>query len=375
MTKIYLIRHVQAEGNLYRIMQGHWDGDVTALGRVQADALSKAFRGVHTDAAYSSDLYRAMFTARAAARYSGVSITPREDLREINMGSWEARYFGDIQHREPEMLNYFMTDPEKWHVEGSESYRHAGERCIAALCDIARSHPDGTVIVVSHGVTIRSALCILTGTPFTDKKALPICSNAAINTLIYDNGALKVREVNNIKHLEAENLLSWRDIPMLRTESFDPASDKEYYESCYADAWLSAHGDLHSFIAMPYYRSAISHYKEHHMALQRAFDGDIDAGLLDLDPLRGASEGCGWVSLLYLKPEYRHMGCGIQLLSRAYVFYRALGRRRLRLHCSSDNTDALSFYKKWGFKVISSEMSAESELLLLEKDLERFTDA
>ena len=31
MTEIYLIRHVQAEGNLYRVMQGHFDGAVTAL--------------------------------------------------------------------------------------------------------------------------------------------------------------------------------------------------------------------------------------------------------------------------------------------------------------------------------------------------------
>ena len=32
MTQIYLIRHTQAEGNRYRMMQGHWDGDVTPLG-------------------------------------------------------------------------------------------------------------------------------------------------------------------------------------------------------------------------------------------------------------------------------------------------------------------------------------------------------
>ena len=32
MTEIYLIRHVQTEGNLYRVMQGHYDGAVTPLG-------------------------------------------------------------------------------------------------------------------------------------------------------------------------------------------------------------------------------------------------------------------------------------------------------------------------------------------------------
>ena len=32
MTEIYIIRHAQSEGNLYRMMQGNWDGDVTPLG-------------------------------------------------------------------------------------------------------------------------------------------------------------------------------------------------------------------------------------------------------------------------------------------------------------------------------------------------------
>ena len=43
MTEIYVIRHVQAEGNLYRHMQGHWDGDVTAVGVRQRDALAERF--------------------------------------------------------------------------------------------------------------------------------------------------------------------------------------------------------------------------------------------------------------------------------------------------------------------------------------------
>ena len=40
MTEIYLIRHTQAEGNLYRMMQGHRDGDVTALGWREIEALA-----------------------------------------------------------------------------------------------------------------------------------------------------------------------------------------------------------------------------------------------------------------------------------------------------------------------------------------------
>ncbi len=44
MTEIYLIRHAQAEGNRFRIMQGHWDGGVTELGRRQIALLSDRLR-------------------------------------------------------------------------------------------------------------------------------------------------------------------------------------------------------------------------------------------------------------------------------------------------------------------------------------------
>lgn len=55
MTKIYLIRHAEAEGNLYRRIQGRWDGSITPLGLQQIDALAQRFRREHIDALYCSD--------------------------------------------------------------------------------------------------------------------------------------------------------------------------------------------------------------------------------------------------------------------------------------------------------------------------------
>lgn len=65
MTKIYLIRHVQAEGNLFRMMQGHWDGEATALGLRQAALLGVRMKDEPLDAIYVSDLSRAVLTAEA----------------------------------------------------------------------------------------------------------------------------------------------------------------------------------------------------------------------------------------------------------------------------------------------------------------------
>ena len=58
MTIIYLIRHAEAEGNLYRRIHGWYDALVTENGLRQIQALEQRFQGEHFDAVWSSDLYR-----------------------------------------------------------------------------------------------------------------------------------------------------------------------------------------------------------------------------------------------------------------------------------------------------------------------------
>ena len=96
MTEIYLIRHAQAEGNRFRIMQGHWDGGVTELGRQQIALLSDRLRDLRFDAVCSSDLYRAMLTASAVYRPRSLPLFTTPALRELNIGPWEQLFFGNL---------------------------------------------------------------------------------------------------------------------------------------------------------------------------------------------------------------------------------------------------------------------------------------
>ena len=83
MTKIYLIRHAEAEGNLYRRIQGHWDGSITPLGLQQIDALAQRFRREHIDALYCSDLSPARATAEAITRMTDrIEIVSAERVRD-----------------------------------------------------------------------------------------------------------------------------------------------------------------------------------------------------------------------------------------------------------------------------------------------------
>lgn len=171
MTEIYLIRHAQAEGNLYRMMQGHWDGSVTALGMKQIDALAERFRTVHVDALYASDLYRTRLTASAITRYHDLPMQLRPALREINVGAWEARFFGDVAYEQPEAMHNFIFDPEKWQAPGAESYAEVRQRAYAELIRIAEANDGKTVVVVSHGVTILCLLSRILGIGLGDQRA------------------------------------------------------------------------------------------------------------------------------------------------------------------------------------------------------------
>ena len=365
MTEIYLIRHTQAEGNLYRAMQGHWDGDVTALGLLEIDALAARFRSVKIDALYSSDLRRAMLTAEAIRRFRPLELHTVFDLREINVGPWEARFFADVDHDQPHESDLFIHHAEEFCLPGAESYHDVRRRAAAALEAIARENDGRTVAVVSHGVTIRCLLSHMLGRSLDDPE-LPICGNTGVCHLFYDDGVWQVDTVNDCSHLDGLAPESWKKTPALRGEPFSPAAEKAFYTNCYADAWRFAHGTLKGFSPETYLAAAESHHRADEEAVLRLYDGERVAGMLDLDPTRGAHAGYGWISLLYLDAAFRGRGLGVQLLGRALMFFRLRGRSAVRLHAAEDNAAALRFYEKHGFRRLSSESGRFGKLYLME---------
>ena len=85
MTTLYLIRHAEAEGNLYRRIHGQYNSLITDNGYRQIAALRDRFANVPIDAVYSSDLFRTMTTARALFVPKSLPLVPapRPDRRRL----------------------------------------------------------------------------------------------------------------------------------------------------------------------------------------------------------------------------------------------------------------------------------------------------
>ena len=89
MTRIILVRHCEAAGNLNRRFQGHTDAEVTENGKKQLELLALRMRNVKIDYLYSSPLKRAYATAEAINQFHHLPIYVEADLMEINGGYWE----------------------------------------------------------------------------------------------------------------------------------------------------------------------------------------------------------------------------------------------------------------------------------------------
>ncbi len=380
MTKIYLIRHAEAEGNLYRRIQGHWDGSITALGLQQIDALAQRFRHEHIDALYCSNLSRARVTAEAITRYHDVPAVATPRLAEICMGVWEGRAWGNVEHEFPEQMRYFNTDPEKWSVPGGEPIREVQKRMTRAIQDLAARHDGQTVAVVSHGMAIRAYLCTVLGIPNSEMSTLPYGDNTSVSLLLVDGDNTTVEYYNDNRHLPPAlstfgRQTWWRGsgsgAENLRYEQLTFPHDEAFYLQCYRDAWCNVHGSDEGFVPELYARSAAKHAQEHPGSVVRVLSGDTVVGLVELDPARDEQTGCGWISLLYMLPEYRGRGWAIQLLGYAFWFYENHDRNTVRLHVSENNARAIAFYRRSGFVQLGRDPGVRERLLLMGRLIHR----
>ena len=204
---------------------------------------------------------------------------------------------------------------------------------------------------------------------------MPIPSNTGVVHLFYDKGSFTADYINDVSHLSGALAARPGNQISLRHEYIDPAEHRDYYISCYADTWRTSHGDLRGFVPETYYAAAVSHHADDHRAVSIIYNKDEPVGLIDMDTRRGAHAQYGWISLLYLREDYRSRGFGIQLLARPLRDYADMQRNALRLLVSSDNERALKFYKRCGFRQLSTQPGAAGELLLMERKLGGSRDA
>ncbi len=322
MTRLYLIRHAEAEGNVFRRLQGQYDSLVTPNGRRQIQALAERFAHIPVDAVYASDLARTCLTASAIYLPKNLPLHTDRRFREIKVGIWENLPFGWLDHIDPERNRAFSRSPKTWHVEGSERYEEYTARFLQALREVAQRHEGQTVAIFSHGMVLRGALQTLFYPD--DREAVAHCENTAVSCLIYDNGSYRLEFLNDASHISHE-------ISTLGRQMWWRGDEKKDFNMWYRDAEESDAPMLDALGFLP----------EAGQRVRISMLVDAPTGVV---VTRGEE-----LVFLGLLPERRGVGLSAQLLGEAVSLAREAGFDRLRVHRKVEHPAAQRLLERYGF--------------------------
>lgn len=375
MTTIYLIRHAEAEGNLFRRCHGHYDSYITTNGHRQIEALAKRFASIHIDEVWSSDLRRTMTTSMAVRGPKDLPLHTDPRLREMGCGIWEDKTWGWLDLNYPQEIARFYDCDEGWTIEGGESFPLLRERMSAALEDIAKANPDRSVAVFSHGMAIRTVLAHYMGVPV---KSIRLGENTSVSVLEYKNGNMAVSAVGDTSHLTPEistftrqqNKRRGNPQRKLWFRPLDMEKEEALYLSCRKEAWETIHKTPEGYDAPGYLLPAKAHAAYAPESVLCAMCGGEVAGILQMDFAKEPEKGIGAIPFFYLMPQYRNQGLGVQMLGQAVSAYRKLGRRTLRLRCAPDNHIARHFYSSLDFVKTGEAKDAPVPLDLLDRPVD-----
>ena len=208
-TRVLLIRHGQSRGNAEGRFGGHTATPLSPKGRAQALATAKALAQENVTAIYSSDLPRAVETARPLAKLTGLEIQATEAFRERSVGVMEGLTFEEAAEQHPEQYQALIRRDIDHVLLGGESYRQMLDRAWTFLDKIVDEHRGGRIAVFSHTGTI----CILTlhlmgALDAPELKPVWIATtNCGITRVdLRSDEFVRVLAVNDTRHLPRETL-------------------------------------------------------------------------------------------------------------------------------------------------------------------------
>lgn len=203
-TNVLLVRHGQSKGNAERRFGGHTATPLSARGHRQAELTARTLKSESLTAIYSSDLARAIETARPLSNLTRLPIQSTNAFRERSVGVMEGLTFEAAAQQHPEQYAALLRRDFEHVLTGGESYRQLLDRAREKLDEIIEQNRGGKIAVFSHTGTICIlALHLMGALDSPELKPVWISSaNCGITRFeLRDDGFVRVLTVNDTSHL------------------------------------------------------------------------------------------------------------------------------------------------------------------------------
>jgi broad specificity phosphatase PhoE len=199
MTRVFAARHGETDWNREGRWQGHSGPGLNETGRTQAALLAERLEKLGVDLIYTSDLPRTLETATIVAQRLGIALELDPAFREVDVGDWAGLTRDAVAERNPEGYQRWVEGAAGW--SGGESYEDMHSRVVAAYERICARHPDATVLVVSHGGTVRALTAHAVGLKLHDRRRIDGVRNCSLTALDHWADSSRLVKFNDDGHL------------------------------------------------------------------------------------------------------------------------------------------------------------------------------
>lgn len=204
MVRFYIVRHGQTLLNRLDRAQGWADSPLTETGKQMAADIGYKLSGIDFDAAYTSDMLRAIQTAELileAGGKNGVPVKKDVRLREWCLGNMEAENnavfiknvadwlggaaFAELNERLPDVADAIYEHDT---TGMAEPFQKIEERLKAVFVDIVQSNgmeENTNILIVTHAFAIKTIFHLFA--PGQLSKVGKV-KNASVSRLIFENG-------------------------------------------------------------------------------------------------------------------------------------------------------------------------------------------
>ena len=202
MLRLILVRHGETSFNHERRLQGSaTDIELNETGREQVKELGEALKSEKVNAIYASPMRRARETALAIASHHGLTVQTETKLTEINTGDVEGLTIEQIEQQYSHFWKEWTQGTGSLKMPGGESLEDVRERAWGTIQRIYRIHPDGTVIVVCHTLTLLAIICAALNIDLSCFRRLR-CDVAGLSILNMDGQSTSLVRLNDTCHLK-----------------------------------------------------------------------------------------------------------------------------------------------------------------------------
>jgi alpha-ribazole phosphatase len=167
MTLLYLMRHGAIDWPEPDSFIGQTDVPLSKEGRIQAKAWRNAFRQIEVADAWSSDLARAVESARILFNGRTTDVRTCQELREIHLGAWDGLPRSYVRENHPDLWRARGVDPAGFRPPGGESFADLEQRVLPHIIRIVEES-QGPVCIVTHAGVIRVLICRLLHAPLVN---------------------------------------------------------------------------------------------------------------------------------------------------------------------------------------------------------------